>query len=117
MSIIRITDLKLKTIIGINAWERKVRQEVIINLSLDFDARKAAKSDDIKDTVDYKALKKNIIQYVRTSKCFLLERLVEGVLDIALQDKKVRAATVRIDKPRALRFAKSVSIESHRKRL
>ncbi len=116
MAIIRITDLKLKAIIGINTWERTTRQDVIINLELDFDASKPAQSDNIKDTVDYKALKKRIIELVEGSKFFLLEKLVEKVLTLIMQDSKIRKATVRIDKPKALRFAKSVSIESSRRK-
>lgn len=114
MATIRITDLKLKAIIGINPWERKNKQDVIINLTLDFDANKASQSDNIQDTVDYKALKKRIILLVKGSKFFLLEKLVEEVLNLTMQDSKILKATVRIDKPRALRFAKSVSIESSR---
>lgn len=116
MATIRITDLKLKTIIGTNDWEREEKQEIIINISFDFDARRASRSDDIRDTVDYKALKKKIMVFVESSRDYLLEKLVEDVLDLVMADKKVRAAAVRIDKPNALRFAKSVSVESIRKR-
>jgi FolB domain-containing protein len=116
MATIRITDLKLKTIIGTNDWEREEKQEIIINISFDFDARRASRSDDIRDTVDYKALKKKIMAFVESSRDYLLEKLVEDVLDLVMADKKVRAAAVRIDKPNALRFAKSVSVESIRKR-
>jgi D-erythro-7,8-dihydroneopterin triphosphate epimerase len=116
MATIRITDLKLKAIIGINPWERKNKQDVIINLTLDFDASKASQSDNIQDTVDYKAIKKNIILLVKGSKFFLLEKLVEEVLTLTMQDAKILKATIRIDKPKALRFAKSVSIESSREK-
>lgn len=114
MATIRITDLKLRAIIGINTWERKLKQDIIINIVLEFDSSKAAKSDNIKDTLDYKALKKRILAFVRNSKFFLLEKLVEEVLTLIMRDPKVLKATVRIDKPKALRFAKSVSIESSR---
>lgn len=117
MATIRITDLKLKAIIGIFAWERKIKQELIINLSLEFDSSKAAQSDRIEDTVDYKKLKLRIIDLVKTSQFHLIEKLVEEVLTLVMQEPKVQFATVRIDKPRALRFAKSVSIESSRKRV
>ncbi len=114
MATIRITDLKLKAIIGINAWERKIQQDIIINLELDFDASKAAKSDNIKDTLDYKVLKKRIIDLIQCSKFFLLEKLVEEILILIMTNPKVLKATVRVDKPKALRFAKSVSVESSR---
>lgn len=116
MAIIRITDLKLKTIIGIYDWERKIKQAIIINISLEFDASKAAKTDSIKDTVDYKSLKKRIIDLVEGSHYCLLEKLVEEILNLIMADPKILNATVKIDKPKALRFAKSVSVESSRQK-
>ena len=110
MAIIRITNLRLRTIIGANDWERHIKQDLIINVTLDFDATKAAKSDNLKDTVDYKALTKKIIKTVEASSYQLLESLGTVLLNIILEDRKVKEATVRIDKPGALRFAKSVSV-------
>ena len=111
MAIIRITGLRLRTIIGINDWERTTKQDVVINVTMEFDATRAAKSDDIKDTVDYKTITKKIIKLVEKSRFSLLEALTQAILAIALEDPKVARATVRVDKPQALRFADSVSIE------
>jgi len=111
MAQIRITDLTLRTIIGINDWERKKKQDIVINILIDFDATRAAVSDNISDTVNYKALKQNIIQLVEASNFFLLEKLTAEVLKLIMEDPQVEKATVRIDKPQALRFAKSVSME------
>ena len=111
MATIRITDLALRTIIGTNEWERDIKQEVIINITIDFDAQKASLTDDLKETVNYKVLTKKIIPAVESSNFFLLEKLADMVLKMVMEDKKVNAATVRIDKPHALRFAKSVSVE------
>jgi len=111
MAIIRITNLKLRTIIGIYGWERRKKQTVLINVTLQCNAAKAAKSDDINDALDYKTLSKKIIAAVLPSKFYLLEKLCQMVLDIVLENKQVRQATVRIDKPGALRFAESVSVE------
>jgi D-erythro-7,8-dihydroneopterin triphosphate epimerase len=116
MATIRITNLKLRTIIGINEWERDTKQDVVINVSLEFDATSAAKSDDIKDTVDYKAITKKIIKLVEESEFFLLETLADRIMAIALGDPKVQEAAVRVDKPQALRFSDSVSVELHRQR-
>lgn len=116
MAIIRITDLCLRTIIGTYDWERKTLQDVVINVSLEFDATKASKSDAIKDTVDYKEITKNIIAFVEKSKFFLIEKLAAEVLKIVLSNRKVISATVRVDKPGALRFAKSVSVELTKRR-
>lgn len=111
MAIIRITDLSLKAIIGIFDWERTRKQKVIINVEIIFNASKASKSDKVKDTVDYKTITKKIIKHVETSKYFLIERMADQVLRIVMTDPKVKSAKVRIDKPGALRFARSVSVE------
>jgi FolB domain-containing protein len=111
MAIIRITDLSLKTIIGIFDWERKRKQKVVINIELEFNASKAIKTDNVDDTVDYKVITKKIIKHVEASKYFLLEKMAGSVLKIVLEDQKVKRAKVRIDKPGALRFARSVSVE------
>lgn len=116
MATIRITNLKLKAVIGTNDWERKIKQQVIINATLRYNALKASQSDKLKDTLDYKALTKKIIEAVEASKFFLLEKLTHSILTLILKDKKVKEAWVRVDKPRALRFADSVSVELHKKR-
>ena len=116
MATIRITNLRLRTIIGINDWERTTPQDVVINVTMEFDATRAAQSDDIKDTVDYKTITKKIIKAVEASQFSLLEALTNTILAIAMEDKKVLNATVRVDKPQALRFADSVSIELSKKR-
>ena len=111
MATIRITDLILKTIIGIFDWERTRKQKVVINVEITFNAAKAVKSDKVKDTVDYKAITKKIIKHVEASQYFLIEKMADQVLKIVLDDPKVKSAKVRIDKPGALRFARSVSVE------
>lgn len=111
MAIIRITDLSLKAIIGIFDWERKRKQKVVINVELEFNALKAVKTDNVDDTVDYKVITKKIIRHVEGSKYFLLEKMAGSVMKIVLEDQKVKRVNVRIDKPGALRFARSVSVE------
>ncbi len=111
MAKIQITDLALRTIIGTNDWERKTKQDITINISLEYNSAKARASDRLEDAIDYKRLTKRIIQEVENSHFFLLEALSHFVLKIIMEDKRIKRATVRIDKPQALRFAKSVSIE------
>jgi FolB domain-containing protein len=113
---IRIKNLRLRTIIGVNDWERRRKQDVVINVELDFDGRAAAKSDRIEDTVDYKALCKRIIDQVERSRFCLLEKLADSILRIALCDPKVRRVAVEVDKLRALRSADSVSVACQRRR-
>jgi FolB domain-containing protein len=116
MSIIRITDLCLRTIIGLYDWERTTKQDVVINAEIYFDASKAAKSDRVEDTIDYKTINKAIIKHVEESKYFLIEKMANAILAIIMEDPKTQGAKVRVDKPGALRFAKSVSIELEAKR-
>ena len=110
MGIIRITDLTLRAIIGTNAWERKKKQRVVINASFEYSAARAIATDNLQDTIDYKTITKRIIKEVTDSHFFLLEKLASRILTIVLNNKKVLRATVRVDKPYALRFAKSVSV-------
>ncbi|MCI0494750.1 dihydroneopterin aldolase [candidate division KSB1 bacterium] len=108
--IVHIKNLRLRTIIGTLEWERQNKQDVVLNIKLKFDARKAATTDNIEDTVDYKNLTKRIISEVENSGYHLLEKLAQHVLNVIMDDQRIRSATVEIDKPQALRFADSVSI-------
>ena len=108
--IINIENLRLRTIIGIYDWEKENKQDVIINVSLEFDGSDAGSSDDIEDTVDYKSITKKIINHVEDGKFNLIEKLVTDIGNIVMEDKRVLASTVTVDKPGALRFTDSVSI-------
>ena len=106
-----ISDLQLRTIIGTNSWEREKAQDVILNLEFCYDAGPAVASDNLQDTIDYKALKRKIMGFVEGSRFQLLERLAHEVLQIVMTDPRVLSAVVRIEKPHALRFARSVAVE------
>ncbi len=108
---IRITNLTLRTIIGANEWERDKKQEVVINVSVDIDAGKAAVTDELTDTFNYKDAKTKIIDIVEGSSYKLLEKLAHEILTALLEDPRALSASVRVDKPHALRFAESVSVE------
>ncbi len=110
MAVIKIKDLKLRTILGVEEWERENKQDIIINITFEFDGSKAAESDDLHDTVDYKAMKQKIIKLVENSNYFLVEKLASEVLKICLNSPLVESAIIEIDKPHALRFAESVSV-------
>jgi D-erythro-7,8-dihydroneopterin triphosphate epimerase len=110
MVTIRIQDLSVRTIIGVEDWERKKAQDILINISIDYDAAKAAASDDIKDAVNYKAIKQSVIALIEASRFNLLEKMAAEILRLIMAEPLVEAATVTIDKPNALRFAKSVSL-------
>lgn len=113
---IEIKDLLLRCIIGINDEERRDRQDVLVNLRLWADLRRAAAGDRIEDTVNYRTLTKQVIEHVENSKYFLLETLAERILAICLQDARVARAQVSVQKPGALRFARSVGVVLERGR-
>ncbi|MDZ4197998.1 MAG: dihydroneopterin aldolase [Kiritimatiellia bacterium] len=108
---IYIRDLALRCIVGIFPEERRAKQDVIINLTLETDLRLAARSDRIEDTVDYKKLKGRIVELVEASSFQLIETLADRIATICLGHPGVRRATVCVDKPAALRFARSVAVE------
>ncbi len=116
MDKIHIRDLLVRCIVGIYPDERREKQDVIINIVLHADLRKAGESDDIDDTVNYKTIKKEVLAMVQQSEYFLLEKLAEQIVGIALKGSKVQRVDVSIDKPGALRFARSVAVEISRTR-
>lgn len=112
---IYIRDLSLRTIIGIFPEERTKRQDVIVNVIMEVASHApAAASDDIEDTTDYKSITKKIIQHVEESSYNLIETLAERCAEICLESQDVQTVTVTIDKPGALRFARSVAVEIFR---
>jgi D-erythro-7,8-dihydroneopterin triphosphate epimerase len=108
---IHIRDLQARCIVGIYPEERENLQDVILNVTLHTDLRAAGKSDNIEDTVNYKGLKKSLLQMVESSSFFLIERMAEEAARICLQDKRVRRVDLTVDKPGALRFARSVAVQ------
>ena len=105
-----IKNLQVETIIGIFNWEREVRQVVSIDLEMEFDNKKAAKSDDIKDALDYKKIGKRVSGYVKKSKYKLVERLAEQIAKIVLKEFPVSSLILSVTKPGALRGSESVGI-------
>ena len=113
---IHIKDLQLRTIIGVNADERRDRQDVLVNLVLYADTRPAGATDDIDQAVNYRTLTKRIIQLVETSQFYLVEKLAAEIAAICLDDVRVERARVTVEKPGALRFARSVGVTIERGR-
>jgi FolB domain-containing protein len=111
-----INDIRARCIVGVNQDERTEMQDVMINLSIFADLRKAARSDRFENAIDYRALKKRVLSMVENSKYFLLEALAEAVADVCLETPGVVKVRVRVDKPSALRFARSVGVEILRQR-
>jgi len=113
---IRIKDLLLRTIIGINLEERVHKQDVLINLTLYTDLTAAGAADRIEDAVNYRTLTKEIIKLVEESQFFLIEKMAAEISRLCLQDERVSRAVVTVEKPGALRFARSVGVTVDRRR-
>lgn len=116
MNRIYIRELALRCIIGVFPEEREKRQDIIIDLVMDCDVRRAAVTDQLEDTVDYKTIKLGIVSMVEASTFNLIETLADRVAEICLKDEKVQRVTVTVDKPGALRFARSVAVEVTREK-
>lgn len=116
MDRIRICDLRTRCILGINPDERREKQDVVINLVIHADLGKAGKSDRLEDTVDYRALKKRVLVMAESSQYYLEEALADAIAELCLEDLAVQQVEVRVDKPYALRFARSVAVEITRGR-
>ncbi len=116
MDKIIIRDLSVRCIIGVNAEERSLKQDVVINVVMHADLSVPGRTDSFGDTVDYRAIKKRIYDMASASSYNLIEALAEKTADLCLEDKGVRSVCVTIDKPGALRFARSVAVEITRNR-
>jgi len=112
--VIYIKDLRIKTIIGIFDWERETKQEVSIDIEFPFDCKKAAATDSIEDTLDYKKICKAVIKFVEESSFQLQESLAEGIACLIQEEFKVEAIKLRVSKPGALRGAEDVGLIIHR---
>src|SRR5699024_6526451 len=110
MDIVYIRDLKVDTVIGIFDWERKIRQTVSLDLEMATDIRAAAATDDISKTLDYKAVGKRLIQFIRAAEYELVETLIEKVAEIVLNEFSVPWVRVRLSKPGALRGSQDVGV-------
>jgi FolB domain-containing protein len=113
---IQIKDLLLRAIIGINDEERRNKQDVLINMVLYADMRVAGASDEIEDAVNYRTITKRVIKLVEGSRFYLVEKMAAEIAAICLEDPRVERAIVRVEKPGALRFARSVGVEVERSR-
>lgn len=111
-----VKDLALRCIIGKNPGERRDKQDVVITYALGVETRPAGESDRPEDAVDYRAINKRVIRHVEGSQHVLIEALAERIAAICLEDSRVLEAWVSVEKPGALRFARTVAVEVTRRR-
>ena len=110
MDKIFLSELKVETVIGIWEWERKIRQTVVIDLEMSADIAKAAATDSVEDTLNYKSVAKRIQQFVEDSSFQLVETLAEKIAAIVRDEFEVQWVKVRVNKPGAIRGSRDVGV-------
>jgi|TARA_B100000809_G_scaffold121250_1_gene119425 D-erythro-7,8-dihydroneopterin triphosphate epimerase len=114
---IDIHDLMIRAIVGINDDERVNRQDVVINITLWTDTAQAGRTDEIDDTINYRTLSKRVIELVEESSFFLVEKLAAEIARVGLEfSDSIERVRISVEKPGAVRFARSVGITIERTR-
>lgn len=111
-----INDLLVRGIIGINEWERETPQDILINIVLFTDIRRAGRNDNIGDCVDYRKVARAVQKHAETAQRLTVEALATDIAEICLSFPLVEKVCVRVEKPGAVRFSKSVGVEIERSR-
>lgn len=109
-----IRDLIARGIIGVNNWEREKPQEILINIVLFADLNKAGSSDNIQDGVNYRTVAKKVLAHAETAQRQTVEALAADVARLCLDQPGVQQVRVRVEKPGAVRFSRSVGVEIER---
>ena len=113
---IRLEQLELDCLIGVNPWERLTKQRITIDIAMDLDLSAAGKSDSIKDTVDYRGVAKAVTVEVTSSSYKLVEALAARIAEICMSNERVQSVEVTVRKPRAVRNATAVGVTVRRSR-
>ena len=111
---ILIHDLLVRGILGVNDWERQEKQDIVINLALFTDVRPAARTDELENAVNYRTVCKKIVEHVEGSSRLTVEALAEDIARLTLSIPRVHRVRVRVEKPGAVRFSRSVGVEIER---
>lgn len=109
-----IKDLLARGIIGVNDWERKRAQDILINIILFTDTSRAGETDHINDCVNYSTVSKKVMAHAETSQRMTVEALANDLAKLCLEENGVQKVIVRVEKPGAVRFAASVGVEIER---
>ena len=111
-----IEGLEIEALIGIYDWERRIRQTLVFDLEMAFDNRVPAATDDIADTLNYKAVSTRLVEYVSQSDFGLVETLAERCAEIVVDEFKVERLRLKLSKPGAVRGARAVGVVIERTR-
>ena len=116
MDQIYIKDLLVRGIIGINDWEREKPQDILINITITADLKEAGETDNILHSVNYRTIAKKAQSRAETAERLTVEALAEDIAKICLEEPGVLKVNVMVEKPNAVRFARSVGVEVERSR-
>jgi FolB domain-containing protein len=116
MDKIIIKDLLVRGIIGVNDWEREHPQDILINIEIGADISKAGQTDDLNHSVNYRTVAKKVIAHTETAARLTVEALATDIAALCLAEPGALSVRVRVEKPGALRFARSVGVEIERTR-
>ncbi len=111
-----IEGLEIEALIGIYAWERRIRQTLVFDIEMAFDNRVPAATDDIALTLNYKDVSKRLVEYVGQSGFGLVETLAERCAAIILDEFGVARVRLKLSKPGAVRGARAVGVVIERSR-
>ena len=114
MDTIFIRDLRIETVIGIYDWEREIKQTVALDLEMVWDIRRAAETDAIEDTLNYKAVAKRLIEFIEPAQFQLVETMAEQAAAIIRDEFDVPWLRLTINKPGAVRGAQDVGVTIER---
>ena len=110
MDRIFLSEMKIETTVGIWEWEKRIKQQVIIDIEMSADIKKAASSDQIEDTLNYKAVAKSVRKLVEESSFQLVETMAEKISELVIGEHNVSWVKVKVNKPGAIRGSKGVGI-------
>ncbi len=115
MDTVYIRGLRARTIVGIFEWERRLPQEIVLDIEMSTDIRPAAKSDAIEDALDYKAVAKAVVAHVEASRFQLVERLADSICQLVVRDFAVAEVALVLNKKGALSDAADVGVRIRRR--
>jgi 7,8-dihydroneopterin aldolase/epimerase/oxygenase len=110
MDVIYLHNLRVETVIGVWDWERRIRQNLLIDIDLGTDVSRAGETDDIADTVDYKAVSDRVISFTAGSEFRLIEALADRIAAIVLEEFDVKWIRVQINKQGVVRHVRDIGV-------
>jgi FolB domain-containing protein len=114
MDQIFITDLLIRGVIGITEREREQPQDILVNVVIFTDIHKAGLSDNVDESVNYRTVAKKILTHVEKVQRYTVEALATDIASLVLAEPNVEKVRVKVEKPGAVRFSKSVGVEIER---